>query len=353
MSELDADHSAALERVSPSLFHDLGACALRVAFQRQRHELPGLVSAAAVMGTLCHAVLETMVVTGAFRTAEWAEHLQQLWQVRVAAAEQSYPLLGPSASWPGFQIKRARLRTLLARLRVLLGDIRSEEILTEVELCSQDGRLFGRADLVVRSDVRLVIDYKTGGVMDITSGLPRQAYREQMQLYAYLEAQTTGIWPSRAVLMPLDSEPVDVDVNQPECEALADQGRALLAAYNSRVPGAQPPNVQPSTCTWCDFAVSCGAFWQVADSEWPGPARSVTGIVRHVWRSALGDVTLGIQADGGTVEAGDVTVRGLNAAALPAVLDLQEEQCVCLTCLRSEPDRGTLRASAATRLLIR
>src|SRR5437660_5562864 len=157
---LDPTRSLSLNRVSPSLFHDLTACALRVAFGRQEHGAVGVVHPAAILGTLCHAVLEEMVVTKAFWAADWTERLTETWSRRAVESQQAYPLLGPAESWPGFQIKRARLKPLLERLRALIGDAETDDLFTEVELWSRDQTLFGRADLVVRGATSLVIDYK-------------------------------------------------------------------------------------------------------------------------------------------------------------------------------------------------
>jgi RecB family exonuclease len=351
MSTLDPKRSDHIDRMSPSLFHELEACALRVAFRRQHHEQPAISSSAALLGRMCHAALEQLVVNGELWAEDWSTRLLDRWHQEVATTEAHHPELGPPDAWPGFHLKRARLRTLAAHLRELVAETPRDLLFPEVELRSQDGLLFGRADLIVRGQPSLIIDYKTGGVIDLASGLPREAYRQQMQLYAYLEQQTTGAWPHRAILMPLAEDSVDVHVEAEECLSLAERARAALAAYNTRVPAAQPANAGPVTCAWCEFAVSCDAFWHAAAPTWPGVTRSIAGMVQRVWDTRSGDAVIAVCADSGT-ETGDVMVRGLNALSQPRLADVVEQRRVRITALHREEDRKTLRATLATRLAV-
>ena len=70
------------------------------------------------------------------------------------------------------------------------------------QLSTEDGRLFGKPDLVIKTGARhQIVDYKSGAVTD-EDAQPREAYVHQLQLYAFLEFNVTGAWPQTAHLFP-------------------------------------------------------------------------------------------------------------------------------------------------------
>jgi hypothetical protein len=118
-----------------------------------------------------------------------------------------------------------------------------------------------------------VIDYKTGDVFEHgEDNVVKASYVRQLQLYAFLVKESTGRWPGRGVLFPMEGPPVEIDLCPSHCERIAAEALELLDRYNSAVssptgvPGLASPS--PETCRWCAFQLICPAFWATADSSW-------------------------------------------------------------------------------------
>ncbi len=155
MKELGLPASAQVAFLSPSSYQVMAACRLRAAFSQMR---PGRApaSTSARLGNICHGVLERMVRDHSLMEPNWERLLDDVWaeeveregQASVAASEAER--LGPPDRWPDFQLKRARLRKAARRLRGLLVALPARvEILPEEPLQAYDGRLRGRADLII------------------------------------------------------------------------------------------------------------------------------------------------------------------------------------------------------------
>lgn len=321
----DAPGSSVLPRISPTGYEVLRGCRLRMAFG-QRHAGASFHRTPAMrLGDVCHHVLDDAVRTRALLSPEWKEEVRLLWETYAEAEEQSAEAEGahePVARWPGYQLKRARLFQVAGRVRELIAALPEDaEVLTEAPLSAFEGRLFGRADLVIRGEtVRRLIDYKSGSVIDRESLEPRESYVRQLQLYAFLERESSGAWPTSAHLLPLHGPPVEIAIDAATCTAVAADAIASLEMFNAAAPGEQPASPARATCGYCQYAAGCYAFWSVCDGSWAPDVLAASGRVERAFTTPLGGVSLRLAVEKGSLEADAITVSGIDPALHPAAL---------------------------------
>ena len=317
--------SSVLRRVSPSGYEVLRSCRLRMAFG-QRHAGAGFRRTPAMrLGDVCHHVLDDAVRTQALLLPEWKENVRALWETHAEAEEQAAQADGenePAGRWPGYQLKRARLFQVAGQVRELIAALPEDaEVLTEAALSAFEGRLFGRADLVIRAEnAGRIIDYKSGSIIDRESLQPRESYVRQLQLYAFLERETAGAWPKSAHLFPLHGPPVEIAIEAAACTAVAAQAIASLELFNSSAPGEQPASPALETCGYCQYAAGCYAFWRACDRSWLPDLVAACGRVERIFTTPLGGVTVQLAIEKGSLEGDTITLSGIDPAIHPAAL---------------------------------
>jgi CRISPR/Cas system-associated exonuclease Cas4 (RecB family) len=301
------------------------------------------------LGTICHSVLEVLVGSGDIATSAWESRLETAWRNAIEKAQTSKELTGDSwakgdpRSWPGYAIKRARLRKTAGRLRELLaGAGEPAELLCEQACTALSGQLVGRPDLIVRSPkAHWVVDYKSGEVLRQDGHEPRDSYVRQLQLYAVLEHERSGGWPTNAYLVPLTGPIINVPIHPEQCEAMADEMLADLEAYNARVPEPQHADPGPDTCRWCPYAARCAAFWDACDQSWRDGLLAVRGNVRAVVHTKLGGATVLISRQTGSAPEAEICLRNVAGADHPAIAGLSEGTECQTVGLRRISESGT------------
>jgi RecB family exonuclease len=297
--------------LSPSRAEALHTCPLQVAFA-QSAERGGTPSDAARLGTICHSALESLVSSSAIFDGSWKDALSDAWQGALDQDAKRNPGAGPPRRWT---LARARLPHVVGEVAQLLAALPpGVEVLSEVNMTSRDGLLTGRADLVARGEsFGLIVDFKTGAAIDNDTHDLRDSYGRQLKLYAYLDHEATGVWPSRAVLVPFVGAPVELLVDPDTCAALADAAREARTAYNALVPAAPPANASPSSCIWCAAAPACPAFWERCDPTWAEEGvQAARGRVKSAQTTPMGGVVVRLDATEGTVAPGEMVLRGVD-----------------------------------------
>jgi hypothetical protein len=222
---------------------------------------------------------------------------------------------------------------------------------TEETLTVREGKLQGRPDLLVRSaEAHIVVEYKTGAIFEVDGETPKEAYKRQLQLYAVMEAETVGTWPTRAELLPLHGPAVDVEVEPSECLAVADLAIQLLDRYNRGVPAQQPATVGLETCPDCLFASRCPAFWQEVDGSYSARVLAVAGPVSAIRRTPLGGVTLTVDSESGSIADEGVVLRNVDPRIHALVDELSVGDSITVVGLRNEAGRPTYRLGPFGRL---
>jgi RecB family exonuclease len=292
--------SRAIQYVTPTSYERLRTCFLQQAFvQRERTSHEGAQSSAALLGTIVHEVLQRVVDDGSLLTDVWKQSLSECWNDRLAARSEASPDIRPEM-WPAFHLTAARLVTTAGRLRrLLLGLGQNSSVLTEAELSARSGRLRGRPDIILRGATHAVIDYKSGLATEVDGSTLRARYRRQLSIYALLEAETYGAWPSIATVVSLHGIDVSTPVDPRASNEDGDTAVQLMNDYNSNAPGLQPASPSEEACGQCAFASECHAFWERADML--NSVLSVRGVVTAVVRSRMGGITLSVERRGGSI----------------------------------------------------
>lgn len=340
----ESPDSKAIGSLSPSSFEVIRACRTRMAFSQSykgRHKSPALR-----LGDVCHRVLDHVIQMLELTSTEWVAELTASWDLEIdkeaslseKAGERD--LYGPPSSWPGYEVKRARLFKMAQRLRQDLADVPREALITEEWLSARDGALRGRADLLVRTSGRHeVIDYKSGRVIEKQTMDVRSSYERQLQIYALLEHEDFGAWPAVARLFPLEGPPVEVSIESAECDALGDEAIELIEDFNRIAPGKQPANVSEQTCPECSFASRCAPFWERFDADWAQTCLGVRGRVQEISKSPLGGTSLLLDVMGGSIDSDKVLIRNIKPHEHPEIELAHPTALVHLVGLRPERNR--------------
>ncbi|HVM00504.1 MAG TPA: PD-(D/E)XK nuclease family protein [Egibacteraceae bacterium] len=330
--------------VSPSLAELLRLCPLRAGLSRLENATALVLgNPKAWLGTAYHEVL---AAAGAHASdASAADVWEQAVREQHERAE-AHPLnrrFGVPDRWPGYHLIRAMAlmraheiggdggaEVANAGMPPVVGDSRPTNR-HERWLTAAGGRLVGRPDLL-RGDA--VIDYKTGDVIEHREDhVVKATYVRQLQLYAFLVRDSTGRWPARGVLLPMEGLPVEIEFDAGDCERVAAETLELLDKYNDAVSGGAGvldlASPSPETCRWCPFQLVCPAFWAAAGSSWRehlGTA-AVGGLASSVPEPIHSGSALALQlrVDEGTEEAGDVAALSpLSPATYPVLRQVQQ-----------------------------
>ena len=318
--------------LTPSGATALLQCKLKVAFGSEPSHGIRAGSPATRLGTICHRVLESAARRrlGPGDAAGWAAAFEAAWGN--AVAEQQSELAGlalprawpPPERWPFYAQRKVATKRVA---RALSTEVHAEGFAgaAEDEQVSANGLIRGMPDLVVREPMHEVRDYKTGRVAE-EDGAVRADYALQVQLYAVLERDTVGDWPTRGILIPLPGEPALVDVSPAAADEAADATVAALARYNEAAATGDASGLgSPSTaaCKYCEYAPKCTAFWSAWEASWvdAGLAASA-GTVVDVRRALRGGISVEMDVDRGCSEDGRLTVHELDAETMPQLLDL-------------------------------
>ena len=346
-----------ISSLSPTGFAVLHACPLRLAYQRARGLRPSELEPQQALGTLCHAVLQSMVEDRSLLQVEWEQALDRAWERRLAQlllqeADAADWIRQPPTKWPGYAIKRARLRKATRRLRELLRAAGEAQLICEQPLAALGGRLRGFPDLIVRGpDAHWVIDYKTGSVVSRT-GEPREAYVHQLQLYALMEREASGSWPSRALLLPLAGEAVEADVSPAACELIAAEMLDELNSYNALSGETPPGRPSPEACRWCPAATECPEPWEHCDEGWAPALLTLEGVVEGATPTRLGGVSLVCRRTAGSIEHEQVALRNVLLVDHPAVANAMPGATLRAVGLRSDGDAAIFTAPRWARIAV-
>jgi hypothetical protein len=292
--------------------------------------------------------MDFLVATHTLLGDQWDVELQRKWREEIdheRAAQTTDDQLrwGPPEGWPNYELKKARLRNLARSVRELILDLPSgAHVLTEHDLTGRGGLLVGRADLVVRSaSCHIVVDYKSGSVVDAVTQAMIPAYENQLRIYAALEREESGEWPEKAVLMPLNGPPIELPINPVQCDALADEAVAMLHAYNLAAPGPQPARPSPESCKRCAASCHCPEFWAAYDPTWTTDLIALRGRILELSMTPLGGIAVRVEVAAGA--RGPVAeVRRLRETDHPGVGTLVIGDAFCAVGLQDGLDGSAL-----------
>lgn len=355
--------------VSPSLAEILRNCSLQAALSR----ITGirefvLGNPKAWLGTAYHDVLEKLwKPTGKEITdIELVEHL---WANTIDALRQQvivHPLdrrFATPEKWPGYHLVRAcvqiqaeqvlaeqsRLPVTAMPLSNAAGTLR-EQVLT-----AMDGKLVGKPDVVMVSEIR---DYKLGRIYDKTTDgtqTIKQDYVRQLRLYGHLVHENYGYCPNKGKLMPMQGQVVEINLDPEICAAEAAEAIKLLDSFNAQlatsVEVSSLATPSPGICRWCQFKALCPAFWSRVDDSWAEElgSASVWGVLKespaliHNGRA----FSISIEVSAGTTASSKVSIAPLDGKVHAQLADFQAGYAVRIVNLYQRRD-GQLAPTPAT-----
>jgi putative RecB family exonuclease len=265
--------------LSPSRAADFKSCPLLYRF-RVIDRLPERKSAAAVRGTLVHAVLEKLYdLPPAQRSREAAQALvPEAWAELVADPDIAELFAaGPEAGGTGLEAWLASAGRLVETYFSLEDPTRIQPAGREelVEVTLPDGLLLrgfvDRIDVAANGALR-VVDYKTGA-------MPREAFEAkalfQMKFYALVLWRTRGVVASQLKLLYLGDG--DTLTYAPEEAELVRFERTLQAIWSAIERAVATGDFRPNKsrlCDWCDHQALCPSF---GGTPPPFPAEAAAG----------------------------------------------------------------------------
>lgn len=343
-----------ISRISPSRYQTLKLCALREVWAagRQSNLLP--VHPTARVGTITHRLFED-ASSGRFSTDKRAI-IEERWNELLTEIEQAMfdswlerhfvPL---KATVRDFEVRKIRaISRALEMVQISTIPARDDRpVIAQEEglefwLETHDGLIGGYIDYVAQSQEGAVIrDYKSGDILEENSGKLKTSYEIQLQLYAALYQATTGKWPARLEIVPLQGSPMFVPFDPQNCTDLLSEATATLKQVNSMlvsfvaVPNEaerQLANPSPSNCRQCTFRPGCVAYQQsrLANRDAGGWPNDVIGTLEEIRKLGNGKLMIIVKTDGG--ESTLAYIRGVNSKPRrhPALEYLQNQDRIGL-----------------------
>jgi len=262
-TEAGPDDAVVLRRplaLSPSRAQDFKQCPLLYRF-RTIDRLPEPPSAAAVRGTLVHAVLEDMFGQPAVtRTPDsTAATVDAVWQRLRAEHEEWAVLFGELDETTWLDSARQLVRTYFTLEDPTRFDAESCEMLLEV---SVDGPVplrgfVDRIDVAPTGQIR-VVDYKTG--KSPGEGFEGKAMY-QLKFYALMLWRLRGVIPTQLKLLYLaDARPLTYAPSEQELVVFERMLGALWRAIGSAIGSGDFRPQKSKLCGWCSHQALCPEF---------------------------------------------------------------------------------------------
>lgn len=331
-------------RVSASQAERLRACPLRFVLDQD----PGLrrmqpYSAAAIVGTAAHAALAALIrALGGAPRAETAKSTRALARQafdaalalecrrrdRGIAARGELPgdsMDAPSAL-PFYGMTRARFSRFAEERfgaewpwpEPSVGDRHSSgsrearepvrELEPEFRIASADGSLVGIADVIERSDGRVVIEELKSG-----EATPERlaSWRLQLQINAHLYFERYGRAPDLLRVMSLSDGTREFPYESAEGAKVAAELRNALAAVNARIgsgaTAAELAKPSAAECGSCPHRPWCEPYWETAgesDTDAEGTVIATDGWIATLQTARGAAARVDLRASAVTLSAG-------------------------------------------------
>lgn len=282
-----------------------------------------------MMGTAIHKLLEESGKGEIGDSADLDRCFDQILQdIEKRTAKVSSHLFPLKRTIADYEVRRIRAfdkakEIIEARKQPTVGAVTTSDF--EVWLCSLDGQVGGYVDELKNcEDGTSVRDFKTGAIVEQTEEgqTIKEAYAVQLKLYAALFAETSGNFPVRLELVPLQGQPVEVPFSPEECRQLLDTARNLLQTINLRVEsedylGLSSPS--PANCGFCAYRPICPVYLQTIEAC-PAEFVDKIGKLESVGQLRNGTMLISIKVASGEL----VHLRGvgLNGNTHPALQNL-------------------------------
>ncbi|WP_082812971.1 RecB family exonuclease [Cellulomonas timonensis] len=265
--------------LSPSRANDFLQCPLLFRF-RVVDRLPEPPSAAAVRGTLVHAVLEHLFDLPAGQRTLAAAHamLPARWEELLAAQPRHAELFEHEAEWDEWLASAGRLLDTYFTLEDpnrLQPHEREMSVRTQLDDGPQLRGIVDRLDVAPNGAMR-VVDYKTGRS-------PRAGYESsalfQMRFYAFMLWRERGELPRMLQLVYLgDGTILRHEPTEPEMLSLEARVRSIWTGIEETARSGDWRPRKSKLCDWCAHRDLCPAFGGTPPEIPEGAVRLALGV---------------------------------------------------------------------------
>ncbi len=273
---------------SPSLIEIIRSCPLRIYFSTDKRYQRRTGSAARI-GTAMHKTIRYLSdeMGNLVNRDDYVDRVSEKFLNELALQKeqsQEYPR-ERSLTWDPSRISAAHEAVISEALRLKqlpyapvkprlqqpvleTNNISQDELplilpAMEMRVQSCDKLMIGYIDRIeeVEEGIR-IIDYKSAAREDLP-----ERYERQIQLYAKLFFDTTGLWPREGVLFyPLLARIFFVAIDKATCNAVYEETKqvvSILSEKKNKYALAKPGDV----CKVCEFRPWCNPFWHWIEGE--------------------------------------------------------------------------------------
>jgi len=270
-----------ISRVSPSRYYAFQLCRLKEILAASGHPALLPVPPAARIGSAVHTIIE-MATAGKIGNET---QFNEVWQDEICKCEASMNsnplerhLVPIEETADDYEVKKLMALQMISSFFSdgRQQDSQKEKNRPEEWLETKDNKIGGRIDLIQEtSKGAVIIDYKTGSIIDAKHDRPKDEYQIQLKLYAALFFENFDKWPLKLILVGIDRSAHEVHFSQAECIGLLEQAKKLLVDTNELILGGLSPDdfatPSPEACKYCLFRPGCHKYWQARQEteEWP------------------------------------------------------------------------------------
>ncbi|MFB0562930.1 MAG: PD-(D/E)XK nuclease family protein [Candidatus Lokiarchaeia archaeon] len=270
-----------VSRVFPSRYNAFKLCRLREILAASGHPVLLPVQPTARIGSVVHRIIE-LANAGKIKNEM---QFNESWRKEVSKNEESMTknllerhLVPLEETADDYEVKKLMALHMISgffpgRQKQVFQPGRSQQ---EKWLETKDSTVGGKIDLIQEtSEGSVIIDYKTGSIIDDKTGEPKEDYQLQLKLYAALYFEKYNKWPNKLLLVGIDQSVHEVTFTDAGCKRLLGQAKKLIGDTNKLIlSGLSPQDFatpSPKACRYCLFRPGCKQYWQTREDteDWP------------------------------------------------------------------------------------
>ncbi len=157
------------------------------------------------------------------------------------------------------------------------------------------------------------------------------------------------------MVSPASGKEEEIELNEQECTAEAQNAIGLLDSYNTQIFGGisieELSNPTAETCSWCGFKIVCPSFWAACSPDWSDNLwyAAVSGTLVSDPEAVFDgrSVSIVLQPDSGTLSSETVQIGPLPLPTFDHVTNISSGELVRVVGLRVRKD-GSVRPSDFT-----
>lgn len=289
-----------IPRTSASQFSKMKVCSYRSLLEEAFDKSPPLPSSPnAYYGTVIHKILE-QILKGYIKTNEEFENAfhMEVKSIENKLIRDDFAYLVPlNISAKDFTLKKLLLKGQLSSLAQKKDKSDNYVLFSEKWYESNDKIVSGKIDLIVQNKFGTeIIDFKSGTIKtnqgkDKAISSIKTEYLDQLQIYAYLYFENTGIFPNKLSIVSLSKQKTEFFFTKEQCQQTYEYSKALLNTTNESIENLSF-NEMPSLskCKLCLYKPACKFYLSIIEVD--TAYSDVGGVIQEVMQFKNGSVSL-------------------------------------------------------------